>query len=138
MVNKLIIATFSSLFILSANASADIKVTNAYTKEVPPNSPTIAVYFTVANDDDVFDKLIGAESKIAEAAEIHEHVFADGMMKMQKINEAIIPVGRTQFKPKSHHLMLINLKEPIKTGDTFPVTLEFATFGKLDINVTVK
>jgi len=133
-----LISIICILFAISANASADIKITNAYTKELPPNSPTTAVYFTITNNDEIFDKLIGASTPVAEITEIHEHVFSDGMMKMQKLESVVIAVGRTQFKPHGNHLMLINLKEELKSGNTFPITLQFANFGKLETTVTVK
>jgi len=135
--NKLL-ALIVMLFVFSAHAAADIKLSDVYMNELPPNSPAAAVYFTAINDGTSFDKLIGASTDIAAVTEIHEHVFADGMMKMQKIDEVIMPIGKLQFKPKGYHLMLMQLNSYPKAGDVIPLVLEFADSGKVSVNIEVR
>ena len=46
--------------------------------------------------------------------------------------------GSVQLAPGGVHLMLIDLKEPLKQGETFPLTLTFAKAGAMTIKVPVK
>ena len=40
--------------------------------------------------------------------------------------------------PGGYHIMLMGLKQPLKQGDTFPITLSFAKAGQLTATVTVQ
>jgi len=126
------------LFAFNAYAAADIKITDAYMKELPPNSPTAAVYLTIANNGDNSDKLIAANTSISKITEVHEHFYSEGMMKMQKVDEVSIPIGKIQFKPHGYHIMLLDIIEHPKAGDNFDLTLEFAETGAITFPVSVK
>jgi len=112
------------------------------------------------------DTLTGVkvDPAVAAAAEIHETVMVgdhsmstdttmaggssmstettmamSGEMKMQKIDSLRIPAGETfSLEPGGHHIMLIDLVEPLETGSTFPVTLSFETAGDVTVDVPVR
>lgn len=47
-------------------------------------------------------------------------------MKMRQIRAVELPAGKTvEFKPGGYHVMLMDLKEQVKAGDTIPMTLVF-------------
>jgi len=48
------------------------------------------------------------------------------------------PRGQMMLKPGGLHVMLIGLKQPLKVGESFPLTLTFEKAGKLDVTVTVE
>ncbi|MEO6988311.1 MAG: copper chaperone PCu(A)C [Aquihabitans sp.] len=117
-------------------------------------------------DDALFAASV--DSTIAGSAEIHENVMTDGdegdmhdgddegdmhgdddmtptsgmgggMMTMQEVDEIVIPAGDTVvFEPGGYHIMLMDLVEPLKTGDTFEVTLTFANGGDMVVEVEVR
>ncbi len=41
------------------------------------------------------------------------------------------------FAPGGYHIMLTGLKAPLKTGDSFPLTLTFAGAGEVKVDVKV-
>ena len=41
------------------------------------------------------------------------------------------------LRPGTTHVMLTGLKQPLKEGETFPLTLDFAKAGKQDVQVKV-
>jgi copper(I)-binding protein len=62
------------------------------------------------------------------------------VMRMQPVKDgiAIEPHKSVSLQPGGYHLMLMDLKAPLKQGDKVPVTLEFETAGKVDIMLDVQ
>ena len=61
------------------------------------------------------------------------------MMKMQQVASVAIPAdGSVEFKPGSFHVMLIDLTDPLVVGSTFPLTLNFAVAGAVQVMVEVR
>ena len=69
-------------------------------------------------------KLVAGSSPVAGRVEIHEMAVVDGVMRMREISALELPAGKVvELKPGSYHLMLMDLKQPMKAGDIVPVTL---------------
>jgi hypothetical protein len=49
----------------------------------------------------------------------------------------VAPHARATFDPGGMHIMLVGLKQPLKEGQTFPLTLNFAKAGKIEVTVPV-
>jgi len=64
----------------------------------------------------------------------------DGVMKMRELTEGLpVPAdGSVKLEPDSYHLMLTNLKEPLKEGDEFSGTLTFEKAGTVDVTFEVE
>ena len=100
---------------------------------------TGAAYLELANHGSAPDKLIAASTPIAAKAELHENKMENGVMEMRPVDGIdIAPGGTATLKPGGYHLMLMGLKEPLKAGGHFPLTLTFAKAGKIDIQVPVE
>ena len=99
-----------------------------------------AVYFKINNPTDQGDGLIGADSDIAGATEIHlSKMDESGTMKMERQELVGIPAkSSTELSPGGLHIMLVNLVKDLSTGDTFPLTLEFQRVGEIIIEVEVR
>jgi periplasmic copper chaperone A len=70
--------------------------------------------------------LVGVSSPAAGIAEIHEMKMDGGVMRMAAVPRLDLPAGRiVDLKPGGFHVMLMDLKAPIKDGDKVPVTLTF-------------
>lgn len=79
----------------------------------------------------------GGASPVADLVELHETVKnASGTMQMQKAQDGFtIPAkGSFELKPGANHIMLIELKAPVKVGDTVEITL---TTDAGDVPLTV-
>lgn len=69
--------------------------------------------------------LIGVSSPVAAVAELHEMSMDNGIMKMRSLPRLDLPAGKTVvLKPGSYHLMLMDLKQPLKKGEMVPLTLK--------------
>ena len=54
-------------------------------------------------------------------------------------NELPIEPGKTvKLAPGGYHLMMFDLKSPLKQGDKVPVTLEFEKAGKVKVSLDVQ
>jgi hypothetical protein len=51
---------------------------------------------------------------------------------------AIEPGQTVKLAPGGYHLMMFDLKEPLKQGDKVPVTLEFEKAGKVKLSFDVQ
>ncbi len=80
------------------------------------------------------DRLVSASSPAAGTVEIHEHIDDRGVMKMRRIDGLAVPGGASvTLKPGGYHLMLMNLKQPLKQGDKVSLTLTFEKAGTLAV-----
>ncbi|AGH47314.1 copper chaperone PCu(A)C [Paraglaciecola psychrophila] len=104
---------------------AEVTITNATVRLLPPGVPNTAAYFSVQNSSDTDQILIGASADFATKAEIHNHILVDDMMRMQQQSEVVIKSGETvQFAPGGLHIMLFGLKEPLLEGQSVAISLQ--------------
>ena len=85
------------------------------------------------------DKLVAASSPVAQKAELHTMSMSGMVMKMRPIAGIDIPAGQAvTLQPGGMHIMLVGLAKPLKTGQTFPLTLTFEKAGSRTVNVAVE
>jgi periplasmic copper chaperone A len=64
----------------------------------------------------------------------------NGVMTMRPLDKGLtIEPGKTvKLAPGGYHLMMSDLKSPLKRGDKLPVTLEFEKAGKVTVSLDVQ
>ena len=132
----------SALFALALPALADdagpIQVTDAKARPTAPGINTGVVYLQLKNHGDSDDTLTGVSTPVAAKAELHKTIDSGGVAKMDAV--ASLPVkanGNATLAPGGLHIMLIGLKQQLKLGDNFPLTLDFAKAGPVTVTATV-
>lgn len=121
--------------------AGDLLVSNPWSQELPPNAPTVAAYFVIHNTGATPDRLLSAETPLAEKAELHEHVMQSDLMKMQQVSSVAVPAkGELTFAPMAYHVMLLGLKDRnlLANGKQLPLTLTFEKAGKAKVEVSVQ
>jgi copper(I)-binding protein len=69
-------------------------------------------------------RLVSAPSPVAGVVEIHEMAMDGNVMKMRAVPGLDLPAGKAvELKPGGYHVMLMDLKQQLKDGETVPVTL---------------
>lgn len=70
-------------------------------------------------------KLVAVSSPVAGVVEIHEMSMDGNVMKMRALPAGLdLPAGQTvELKPGGYHVMLMDLKQTLKAGDTVSATL---------------
>ncbi|WXL26761.1 copper chaperone PCu(A)C [Ectopseudomonas mendocina] len=129
-----------SLFVQAHEYDAGtLHIDHPWSRAMPPVASTAAAYFVIHNKGDQADRLIGASTPVAAKAELHEHVHAGGVMKMQQVQDVSLPAGgEVKFGPMGYHVMLFGLKKQAASGEKFPLTLVFEKAGKVDVEVAVQ
>jgi copper(I)-binding protein len=125
---------------IAAGATPVISVTRQWARTSPMETTMGAAYLTITTDKD--DTLTGAmvDPSIAAMTQVHETVMGDnGEMKMQEVDGIEIVAGTpTELKPGGFHIMLMDVKTPLKTGDTLEITLKFAKAGEIVVEVPIQ
>ena len=84
-------------------------------------------------------KLVSVSSTAAGVAEIHEMKMDGNTMKMRAVPALDLPAGKAvDLKPGGYHVMLLDLKAPLKAGDTVALTLVIEGQGGQRETLTVK
>jgi len=131
----------ASLLLVAVAASAQqpggVQIDNAWARATPGRGTDGVVYLRIANTGSAADRLVAASTPVAAAATLHESKVEKGIMKMRALAAVPVAPGQTvELKPNGEHVMLTGLKQPLKQGDSFPLTLRFEKAG--DVAVTVK
>ncbi len=77
---------------------------------------------------------------VAGQVEIHEMAMNNGVMTMRPLDKglAIEPGKTVKLAPGGYHLMLMDLKNPLKQGDKVPLELQFEKAGKVAVSLEVQ
>ena len=60
-------------------------------------------------------------------------------MRMRAVENIPVPAnGQTALEPGGYHIMLIGLKQALKEGGSFPLTLTFEKAGSVTVQVPVQ
>jgi len=139
-------ASLIALFLIAAHAhggrAGDVEITHPYAVPTPSGAVNGAAYIATLEDTGKQpDRLLRVSTPIAQRAEIHTMaVDASGVMRMREVGEiALLPGAPVKMRPGSgYHFMLMGLKQPLKEGDSFPLTMEFERGGKVEVKVVVQ
>jgi len=119
--------------------TASLGITHAWARATAATAKTGAAYLTVTNKGTSDDRLIGVASPVAAKAELHTSQMDNNIMRMRPLEAVEIKAGgRAELKPGGMHIMLVDLKSPLKVGAKFPITLRFEKAGEIEIMVTVE
>lgn len=112
-----------------AEDSPTLHITKAYAYATAPAQKNGAVFMMLENPgiEHLSGRnlaVTGVQTDIADRAELHTMSMDNGVMMMRKVGQYDIPAGETlALEPMGRHIMLFGLKEPLKAGESFPLTL---------------
>jgi len=116
-----------------------LRVSNPFARATPPGAKVAGAFMTIKNVGTDADRLVSASSPIAGLVEIHEMAMDGGMMKMRALKGIDLKPGATvELQPGGYHVMLEDLKQPLKQGEQIPVQLTFEKAGVLEVKVHVE
>lgn len=110
-----------------AGAADQVTARDPFVRLMPNGAPTSAAFMVLQNAGPADVSLVKAESPVARVVELHTHINDNGVMRMRAVPAIEIKAkGETALKPGGLHIMLIDLKQPLKEGGSVAVTLGFA------------
>lgn len=122
----------------AGSAADNVTAGDPYVRLAPPGQMVTGAFLVLKNNDDKDHKVVKAESSASKVSELHTHTMDGGMMKMRQVKEIEIKAkGETALKPGGLHIMLIDLKQPLKEGENvaISVTFEDGSSKKIDAQV---
>lgn len=131
-----LILLFTSVNLFAVDA---INVEKARIRLTPPNSPVTAMFFNVTNHSNKVIKLISVNSDFAEKFELHTMELSGGTMAMRQVNSIEVKKNETvKLKTGGFHVMVFNIKKPLKEGESHKVNLVFEDKTILQIEAKVE
>jgi periplasmic copper chaperone A len=120
--------------------AGDLIISQAWTRATPKGAKIGGGYLTIENKGTTPDTLLGGSADVAGSVQVHEMSMTNGVMKMRPLDKGLtIEPGKTvKLAPGGYHLMMMDLKSPLKQGDKLPVTLEFEKAGKVQVPFEVE
>src|ERR1700704_1808642 len=110
-------------------AHGQVEARAAWVRGTVPGQTTAGAYMELTSNRRA--RLLGAESPAAGSAEIHEMKMEGNVMRMRAVPRLELPPGKTvELKPGGHHMMLVDLKRPLKKGDLIPIHLKIELSDK--------
>jgi len=100
-----------------------VKITQAWARATMPGQEVGAAYMLLQSPVDA--TLTEASTPVADNVEIHKMAMNNGVMEMRMMETLPLPADQTvKLEPGGFHLMLFDLKHPLKAGDSVALTLK--------------
>lgn len=116
----------------------ELVVKDAWARATMGHGKAGAVYLSIFNHGDEADRLVAAETPVAERARLHTHTMDGDVMKMRPVaGIEIAGDGTAVLEPGAGHVMLMGLNGPLEEGASFTLTLVFERAGRVEVPVAV-
>ncbi len=120
---RIVLAT--ALLTLSSGVAlaSDIEIKTVWIRGTVAGQQATGAFMDVTSKSGA--ALVGASSPVAGVTEVHEMTMDGNVMKMRAIPRLELPAGKVvKLEPGGYHVMLMALKQPLKAGDSVPLTLK--------------
>jgi len=108
----------------AAWAQTTVKVEDAWVRGTVATQKATGAFMRLTPSANA--RLVEAKSPVAGVVEIHEMAMENDVMRMRQVPGLDLAAGRTlELKPGGYHVMLMDLKQPLKAGEQVPITLVF-------------
>ncbi|MFT3799928.1 MAG: copper chaperone PCu(A)C [Burkholderiaceae bacterium] len=118
------LAAIAVVFTYAAAVQAQVQVKDAWVRATVPKQSATGVFMRLIADKET--QLVAASSPVTPAVEVHQMTMDGDVMKMHAVTSLPLPAGKpVDLKSGGYHIMLMDLKQQIKAGETVPLTLTF-------------
>ena len=116
-------AAVSAALIFVGSAHAQVTVSDPWVRGTVAQQKASGMFAKITST--AGGKLVAASSPVAGVVEIHEMAMEGTVMRMRELAGGLpLPAGQAvELKPGGYHVMLMDLKQQLKAGETVPVTL---------------
>lgn len=103
-------------------ATVPVKVEAAWVRASVPGQAGTGAFMRLTASEPL--SLVGVATPVAGLAEVHEMKLEGDVMRMRAIPSLVLPAGKAvDLRPGGYHLMLMDLKAPLKPDTRVPLTL---------------
>lgn len=123
MRNKCCLLLLACLSSSGCLAAEPVSISHAWARATTPGQEIGAAYMVLQSTVD--STLMEVTSPVADSVEIHKMSMNKGVMEMRMQKTLPLPAGQAiKLEPGGFHLMLFDLKKPLKSGSQLPLTLK--------------
>ena len=123
----------------TAQSKESFTISDAFVNPTMGDLKVGAVFLDIKNNGIIPDAVVAVETPIAARAELHEHIQDNGVMRMRKMDVLqLLPGQLVKLEPGGYHIMLFDLKKPLKLHERFMLTLKMRTGLKMTVPVRVE
>lgn len=109
-------------------AAQSVKAAHAWVRAPVGGQKTVSAYVELTSEREA--ALVAAASPAAGRVEMHTMSMDAGVMRMRAVSRIDLPAGQTvKLAPGGVHLMLFDLKRPLKAGEKVPLMLSMQAAG---------
>lgn len=128
-----------ALTLFAGSAWSQVEVSDAWIRATAPGQKIAAGYMFIRNKSAQPERLVGGSSQAAAKVQTHVSIKDGDVMRMREVKAYDVPAGGTfELKPNGSHLMLVDLKQPLKEGERVPVVLKFEKAGEVKVDFEVR
>ena len=120
--------------------AGSIVIEQPWTRATPAGAKVAGGYMTIVNTGSEPDRLIGGSLPNADGFQVHDmKMDGDTMTMREKAGGfGIRPGQKLELRPAGAHVMFMNLKEPLKQGETHQGQLSYEKAGTVEIQYKVE
>jgi copper(I)-binding protein len=117
-----------------------VVIEQPWKRTTPAGAKVAGGYMTITNAGSEPDRLIGGVLPQAGGFAVHEMKMDGNVMYMHEVEGGfeIMPGQKIELNPSGYHLMFVDLRRPLKQGDTVKGQLRFEKAGSVDIACRVE
>jgi uncharacterized protein YcnI len=117
-----------------------LNIEQPWARATPGGAKVGGGYLRITNGGTTPDRLVGGSFPLAGKVEVHEMRMEGDVMRMKPVEGGleIKPGATVELKPGGFHLMFMDLKEPLKEGQTVKGTLTFEKAGSVAVEYAVR
>lgn len=121
--------------------AADVKVDTPWVRGTVAGQMATGAFMAITAKEAA--TLVSVSSPVAGVVELHSMKMEDGIMRMRAVPKIELPAGEAvQLQPGGYHVMLLDLKQPLKAGEVVPLKLKIEGKDKslttLDVKAEVR
>jgi hypothetical protein len=129
--------TLAVLVFAAFPVMAQVTVKDPWVRATVAQQKATGAFMQITSVQD--SRLVEVKSPVAGVVEVHEMTMDKDVMKMRAIKGLDLPAGKSvELKPGGYHVMLMDLKQQMKDGDSVPVTLVIEGKDKKRSTIEVK
>ncbi|NVO17049.1 MAG: copper chaperone PCu(A)C [Rhodoplanes sp.] len=120
--------------------AGSLRIEQPWSRATPGGAKVAGGYMTITNTGTEPDRLVGGALPQAGRFEVHEMKTENGVMTMRPLAQGleIKPGATVTLAPGGYHVMFMDLKEPLKQGETLAGELKFEKAGTVAVRYTVQ
>lgn len=122
----------------SAAAHAQVIVQTPWVRATVPGQSSTGAFMDLTSAAGT--TLVGVSSPSADMVGVHRmDMTPDGIMKMREVERLPLPAGKTvHLAPGGYHIMLMDLRAPLRQGEKIPLTLTIEDAQKKQQTIEVQ